>query len=136
MSSEKICHLKDRLVELERFYHGACVQLSVLNVAMDELSHKYERADRGGDRTFRYILRMRMAMTEGVRNMFYEYATQKAFQISKVRQNILVEHAFSEESGDELDDNFLGYGVTRYVDDDEDEEDSELDETTEGQITM
>jgi len=73
---------------------------------------------------------MRMAVAEGVRNMFYEFATCKAFEISKVRQDILVEHAFSEDSSDEIDDHYLRNNYPDFIDEDDEtdeEDDSEGD---------
>ena len=133
VSKSKINFLKDRLIELERFYNSACGQLIVLNMSMERLTARYVRAEKLGLRTCRYSLRMRMAITEGVRNMFYEYATHKAYQISKVRQEILVEHAFSEESGDELDESYLGFdyynGLGDSINDTDEEEDNSNEET-------
>jgi hypothetical protein len=62
-----------------------------------------EKADSIGHLAFRYSLRMRMTVAEGARNMFYEFATKKAFMINKLWQEILVEYAFADEEDDHED---------------------------------
>lgn len=96
----KMNELRDRLKEQETYYGMACLQLTVLNQKFEQLAKRYDRADKLGQKSFRYSLRMKMAILEGVRNMFYEFATFKACNVNKLRQEILIEHAFSENNGE------------------------------------
>ena len=132
----KISELKDRLREQEAFYSSACVQLSVLNVQMDQLSKRFDRVDKTGQKSFRYTLRMRMAVLEGVRNMFYQFASIKAFLINRLRHEILIELAFSEQNSANMDEDsypVLGrFGHPFFLingeEDEGDEDEEELDD--------
>lgn len=53
------------------------------------MSKRYEKASRENHRSFRYSLRLRMAVTEGVRNMYYEYAANKADEITHLRCRVV-----------------------------------------------
>ena len=77
--------LLTRLSEAERFFKKACDQIVQLNLKLHEMSKRYEKASRENHRSFRYSLRLRMAVTEGVRNMYYEYAATKADEITNLR---------------------------------------------------
>lgn len=135
----KINELRDRLKEQETYYGMACLQLTVLNQRFEQLTRRYDRADKLGQKSFRYSLRMKMAILEGVRNMFYEFATLKACDVNKLRQEILIEHAFLENNGEYTDSSPLygRYGNPLFLlagdDDDDDDEDAddEVDEEEE-----
>ncbi|KAK3094832.1 hypothetical protein FSP39_006851 [Pinctada imbricata] len=133
----KISELKDRLREQEAYYASACVQLSALNIQMEQLAKRFERAEEKGQKSFRYSLRMRMAVLEGVRNMFYEFASLKANVISRLRHEILIEHVFSEANMADLNDSypiFGRYGLPLFMvgnNNEDEEEDGELDEEEE-----
>ena len=62
-----------------------------LNRRLDEMAKRYDKASRENHRSFRYSLRLRMAVTEGVRNMYYEYAANKADEITNLRCQVLQE---------------------------------------------
>ncbi|XP_061171876.1 uncharacterized protein LOC133181376 [Saccostrea echinata] len=128
----KINELRDRLREQETYYGMACLQLTVLNQRFEQLAKRYDRADKLGQKSFRYSLRMKMAILEGVRNMFYEFATYKACSVNKLRQEILIEHAFLENNGQYSDSGSLygryGNPVFLLEGADGDEADDEIDD--------
>lgn len=79
---------ENMVYELEAFekqFRTACQQIVQLNRRLDEMSIRYDRANREGRRTFRYSLRLKIAVIEGVRNMYYDYAANKADQITDLR---------------------------------------------------
>lgn len=116
--------LRYQLFEQETFYRTSCYQLSLLNIYIENLTKRYEKADSIGHLAFRYSLRMRMAVAEGVRNMFYEFASMKAFRINKLRQEILVEHAFADEEEDTTDHGIARFDYPVYLSDYETDESS------------
>ncbi|KAK7099938.1 nucleolar transcription factor 1-B-like [Littorina saxatilis] len=83
--------LQTRLTEAEKSFKKACEQIVQLNRRLDEMAKRYEKASRENHRSFRYSLRLRMAVTEGVRNMYYEYAANKADDITHLRCDVLRE---------------------------------------------
>lgn len=119
--------LRYQLFDQENIYRSACYQLSVLNIHIENLTKRYEKADSIGHLAFRYSLRMRMTVAEGARNMFYEFATKKAFMINKLRQEILVEYAFADEE-DDHDQGIAWFDYPMYLSD-YDTEESDSDES-------
>lgn len=83
--------LQTLLTEAERSFRKACEQIVQLNRRLDEMAKRYDKASRENHRSFRYSLRLRMAVTEGVRNMYYEYAANKADEITQLRCQVLRE---------------------------------------------
>ena len=83
--------LQTRLTEAEKSFKKACEQIVQLNRRLDEMAKRYDRASRENHRSFRYSHRLRMAVTEGVRNMYYEYAANKADEITNLRCQVLQE---------------------------------------------
>jgi len=116
-----------KLLEAEKAFKHACDEIIGLNRKLDELSKRYEKASRENRRSFRYSLRLRMAVTEGVRNMFYEFATAKADEITDLRCQV------RSDDYEDIDD---GYSDEEFSDsvedyDEEDEENVSASETTE-----
>ena len=68
----------------KRFVH-ACMQVKRLNAHIRILQLRYDRAKRDNQRSFRYILRLRLTTAEGVRNVFYEYAHESGAQVEEIQ---------------------------------------------------
>ena len=68
--------------ENSRFYY-ACRQLALLNTYIEELQARYERAT-PRQKAFRYNLRLRLAVFEGLRHVMYEWASQKADDLDEL----------------------------------------------------
>jgi hypothetical protein len=96
--------LQTTLIHAENQFRKACNQIVLLNMKLCACSVRYRRAKANNMRTFRYPLRLRLAVVEGVRNMYYDYATRKAQQIEQVREIIseLVGHVIVIDSDDEI----------------------------------
>ena len=82
---------KFQLADSERRFRRACEQIVQLNYKLDELQCRYLKAKRENMRTFRYSLRLRLAVVEGLRNTYYDYAHQKAETVAELRQELFVE---------------------------------------------
>lgn len=115
--------LQTLLTEAERSFRKACEQIVQLNRRLDEMAKRYDKASRENHRSFRYSLRLRMAVTEGVRNMYYEYAANKADEITQLRCQVLREVRAGDDNDAEPIDVEGGGGADE--DDDGDEEDGD-----------
>lgn len=72
----------------------------MLNRALTSLQKRYDNAKRRNVRSFRYHLRLRLAVIEGMRNVYYDYAHEKAKQVAELRRELFGEivEIVSEES--------------------------------------
>lgn len=134
--SENIDNLVQKMTEAETCFRRACRQILVLNRSLVDLQSRYDMAMKQNARAFRYSLRVRIAVLEGVRNMFFEYASMKADLIVELRKQIQEEHEMASaaldceeddmhrEYYDEYDvtDSELEYSDIDFSDVEEDEE--------------
>ena len=79
------------LVDNERRFKRACEQIVQLNYSLDALQQRYTKAKKDNNRSFRYSLRLRIAVVDGMRNMYYDYAHKKAETIAELRQELFGE---------------------------------------------
>lgn len=75
--------------ELDVKFRKACHQVTILNDKIISAKQRYERARREGRKSFRYFLRINMANYEGVRNMYYEYASIKCDEIENLQDQLV-----------------------------------------------
>ena len=97
-------HQRFTLLDSERRFRTACEQIVQLNYKLDDMQSRYLRAKKDGLRTHRYIYRLRMSVVEGLRNMYYDYAHQKAEDISGLRKDLYgetVDVVLGSEDGNE-----------------------------------
>ena len=103
---EKVAILQKTEWKLNR----ACENVVLLNDRIVHLSRRYYRARDCNHKTFRYNLRLKLAVYEGVRNVFYEYARDRAEEIAEMRRELynqrvtIISSSDREETEDELDD--------------------------------
>ena len=76
------------LMDSERRFKRACEQIVQLNYKMSDLQSRYSRAKAENHRSFRYSLRLRLAVVEGLRNMYYDYAHNKAQTVADLRREM------------------------------------------------
>lgn len=79
------------LGEAERRFRKACDQIVLLNHRLGEVQKRYKAAKKSNNRSFRYNLRLKLAVIEGARNMFYDYAYSKADQVAELRRELFNE---------------------------------------------
>ena len=77
--------------DAERRFRRACDQIVLLNQKLGEVQKRYKNARRTNNRSFRYNLRLKLAVVEGVRNMYYDYAYAKADQVADLRRELFNE---------------------------------------------
>ena len=72
-------------------FRKACIQLTLLNKQLADVKERYQQAKEDNFRCFRYNLRLKLAVIEGVRNMYYDYAYTKAEDVVKLRHDLFGE---------------------------------------------
>ncbi len=77
--------MMESLYDSERKFRKACVQVTMINKQLDDCRERYSRAKADGYRSFRYNLRVKLAVMEGVRNMYYDYAYMKAEDVAPTK---------------------------------------------------
>ena len=75
----------------ERRFKKACDQIVLLNQRLGEVQKRYKMAKRTNNRSFRYNLRLKLAVIEGARNMYYDYSYIKADQVAELRRELFNE---------------------------------------------
>ena len=61
--------------KMKKFYIQSCQQVVLLNNQLNELRLRYQRADAVGNKPSCANLRIQLCVTEGVLDMYYEYAS-------------------------------------------------------------
>ncbi|VDI40954.1 Hypothetical predicted protein [Mytilus galloprovincialis] len=87
-------------------FKRSCEHIVLLNQKLDDLQVRYDKAKAEDRRSFRYPLRLKIAVVDGVRNMYYEYAMREAEKIATIKGKLLGYQAVIEvdESSDESED--------------------------------
>lgn len=71
-------YLKIRLAVVEHHFLKACQQIHHLNYRLSNLERRYNKAKKEENRPFRYSLRLRIAVVDGLRDVYHEFAFRKA----------------------------------------------------------
>ena len=92
MSSTAICsgtdEIQEQILEADQKFQRACQQVVLLNTLVTSLQNRYDRAVKKNLRTYRYALRLRLCTAEGIRNMYYEYASKTADVIESLEASM------------------------------------------------
>ena len=86
--------------QLEQKFNTACSCLKSLNSNIAIMQTRYDRASKVNRRSYRYTLRIRLVVMEGIRNMYYHYAMQKAEELEQAKEHIEQTLSDSEEEED------------------------------------
>ena len=79
------------LVDNERRFKRACEQIVQLHYSLEALQQRYNKAKKDNHKSFRYSLRLRIAVVDGMRNMYYDYAHKKVEVVVELRQELFGE---------------------------------------------
>ncbi|WAR19790.1 hypothetical protein MAR_001628 [Mya arenaria] len=90
-----IAEMQAVLEQTERKFRRACDQIVLLNERLSSCQIRYKKARDSNRKSLRYPLRLRLAMVEGIRNMYYDYATQKVEEIERLR-NVLADYIIDD----------------------------------------
>jgi len=97
-----------QLYESERRFQKACDQIAFLNGWLYDLQMTYEKAVRDNDKCFRYKLRMRILVAEGLLQTYCQYACLKKNEVHDLRFKLYGENPDEGETLyagiDEFDD--------------------------------
>ena len=96
----------DQLKDHEKRLVLTCKQVILLNDYIRGLTKRYLRARAECIRGFRYSLRVRLAVAEGVRNVFYVYARDMAEIIAELRRDLFNQHVQIVTESDEEDEDY------------------------------
>jgi hypothetical protein len=77
-------------IEMVRFQR-ACDQILQLNAKLDEINKRYKSARDNNNKLFRYSLRNRMLVIEGMLTAYGGYAKMKKSEILKLRSKLNAE---------------------------------------------
>ena len=78
---EMYCQLKD----CQHRFKRACDQILLLNTRLNGLRKRYLSAESSDYKSFRFPLRMRMMVAEGLMKRYYHYADMKRNEILDLR---------------------------------------------------
>ena len=95
---------------VDRKFRKSCDQILLLNNRIDDMQGRYNRAMKANCRSARYSLRLQLATLEGVRNMFYEYASRCADELETL-QGQLIDMNPEQDSEEENDEEETDYDV-------------------------
>jgi len=121
------------LVQIEQKLLRSCERVVLLNDKIRGLSSRYQQARSANIKSFRYNIRIRLAVVEGVRNMYYEYARDRAEEVAELRkalynQNVQIVTASDGEDDDsDVDDDVSVLVMSDVSGDDDDESDGLVD---------
>ena len=91
----------ENLHNLEEKFYKACDQIIVIDRKLQDMTIRYEEANKTGHRSLRYNRRLQLVTLEGVRAAFYQYAEKAAEEMTRLRcqlygQQILLENSDSD----------------------------------------
>ena len=78
-------------------FNRACDQILLLNTRLQCLRKRYKSARFNDCKSFRFPLRMRILVTEGLVKTYYHYADMKRGEIQSIRNILLKMEYFAEE---------------------------------------
>lgn len=85
----------------DRKFRRACQQIRLLNHRIEDAQIRYDRAYKTNRRSFRYTWRLQLATLEGMRNMFYEYACNRADELEGLQEELIAAGLISDSSDTE-----------------------------------
>ena len=89
--------LMNQIKQMNKKFRLACKQVVLMNNEIEYLQNRYDRAVEQSSRNYRYFLRLKIATIEGIRNMFYDYASQHADKLDALHVKLLREGIIEEE---------------------------------------
>ncbi|KAH3711368.1 hypothetical protein DPMN_070876 [Dreissena polymorpha] len=89
-------NIRFQLKTAERHFRYACQQVMIISRQVVKKTRRCHGVVRTGDTIFRYNIRLRLSILDGVRNMYYEFAARKAAEIVELQQRVLgvISHSY------------------------------------------
>ena len=86
----------------ERKFRRACEQIVLLNYKLSGMQARYDVAREKNLRTFRYSYRLQLAVIEGAKNVYHDYAVLQAERIRSLQMEIFGEIPDEEEENPDV----------------------------------
>lgn len=99
---------RQELMFIERYFQSACEQILLLDQRIRELKVRCERARQQQLRPFQYNLQLRLTVMEDIRNVYYNYASQKCGRICQLQRYLygqVLEIVYTSDDNNEHSDN-------------------------------
>ena len=77
--------LTSQLHQLEDKFYKACDQIILIDRKLQDMTLRYNNANKDGHRSMRYNRRLQLVTLEGVRAAFYRYAETTADKMTELR---------------------------------------------------
>jgi len=77
--------LTTQLHQLEVKFYKACDQIIMIDRKLQDMTLRYNHANKDGHRSMRYNRRLQLVTLEGVRAAFYQYADTAAERMTELR---------------------------------------------------
>ena len=78
-----------KIQDLDSKFRAACHQVTLLNERVIDAQNRFDRSNAVDRSSFRYCLRLRLIVLEGVRNVYYEYATRCAASLDDLLLDLM-----------------------------------------------
>ena len=82
-------------------FRRACKEIRQLNHRLEDKQIWYDRAYSQNMRSARYTLRLQLATMEGMRNIFYEYASRLADELEEIQDQLISAGLVGDDSESE-----------------------------------
>ena len=76
------------MIDAEQRFAKACKKVVVLNRKIKAMKRYYKVAKRSKDSIFHENMKLRIAITERTRNVYFDYAYAKAEMVAKLRREL------------------------------------------------
>lgn len=90
-SEEQMHRLRLQLAATEHKFRRACEQIVLLNYKLSGMQARYDSAKERNLRTFRYTYRLQLAVIEGAKNVYHDYAVTQAERMRSLQMEIFGE---------------------------------------------
>lgn len=91
------------LHQLEEKFYKACDQIVIIDRKLQDMTHRYNVANKTGHHSMRYNRRLQLVTLEGVRAAFYQFAEITAGKMTDLRCQLYGEDALLEDDSQDSD---------------------------------
>jgi len=92
-----------QLSKLENKFYKACDQIIIIDRKLQDMTQRYNTANKEGKRCMRYNRRLQLVTLEGVRAAFYQYAEQTAEKMTELKCQLQGEEVSTDDESYESD---------------------------------
>ncbi len=101
MTSNNSQSIAVKMKDLDTKFHTACRQVTLLNERVIDAQNRFDRSNNVDRHSFRYCLRLRLIVLEGVRNIYYEYATRCAASLDDLHLDLMESSYYGTADSDD-----------------------------------